>query len=119
MTRMEMASRRTSLQENLQEGRQELVRYRDHKKGCRTKKLTIPMIRTLSSLYHTLAPIPMCHTPYMDVVIYEKAFMYSIPYNILLSLLSYQGAGSSCDGLGGRLNPYNGLRNLVMEKQFR
>ena len=30
-----------------------------------------------------------------------------------------QGFGSGCDGLGGRLTPYNGLRNLVMEKRFR
>ena len=30
-----------------------------------------------------------------------------------------QGFGAGCDGLGGPLNPYNGLRNLVMEKRIR
>eukprot|EP00090_Calanus_glacialis_P044755 TRINITY_DN8019_c0_g1_i2.p1 TRINITY_DN8019_c0_g1~~TRINITY_DN8019_c0_g1_i2.p1 ORF type:complete len:294 (-),score=55.97 TRINITY_DN8019_c0_g1_i2:37-918(-) len=36
-----------------------------------------------------------------------------------LKLYLSQGFGSACDGLGGRLTPYNGLRNLVMEKRFR
>ena len=31
----------------------------------------------------------------------------------------YQGFGSSCDGLGLPLTPYNGLRNFVMEKKMR
>ena len=30
-----------------------------------------------------------------------------------------QGFGSSCDGLGLPLTPYNGLRNFVMEKKMR
>ena len=30
-----------------------------------------------------------------------------------------EGFGSSCDGLGLPLTPYNGLRNFVMEKKMR
>ena len=30
-----------------------------------------------------------------------------------------EGFGSSCDGLGLPLSPYNGLRNFVMEKKMR
>ena len=32
---------------------------------------------------------------------------------------NFQGFGSSCDGLGLPLTPYNGLRNFVMEKKMR
>jgi len=36
-----------------------------------------------------------------------------------LKLYLSQGFGSTCDGLGGRLSPRNGVRNLVMEKRIR
>ena len=52
-----------------------------------------------------------------------KLYVSQVCVNHLLrfsgALTTFQGFGSRCDGLGGPLTPYNGVRNLVLEKRMR